>query len=267
MLYFVATPIGNLHDMSKRAIETLDSVDYIACEDTRTSLKLLNKYDIKKPLIAYHKFNEKKACDGIIDLLKQGKNVAVISDAGTPVISDPGNELTARLVSENLEFTIIPGATAFVSALILSGFDASKFTFIGFLPEKKKEREALLNNYKNREETLIFYSAPHDINDDFSDLYQVLGDRRVTASKEITKLYETTYRFNLSTAKIEEPKGEFVIVVEGAKEVQMPYFDITEEEHIKLYLGRGYSKKDAIKKVAEVRGISKNALYKYTIED
>ena len=267
MLYFIATPIGNLNDISLRAIETLKSVDIIACEDTRHSLKLLNAFDIKKPLVAYHKFNEKKQAETLIEELKSGKNIAIISDAGTPVISDPGNVLTKMLADENIEYTVIPGATAFVSALILSGLDASRFTFIGFLPEKTKDREALLKEYKNAKETLIFYSAPHDVNNDLKSLYNAFGDRKASAVKEITKMHETVYRFSLENAYIEEPKGEFVLLVEGASEVENFSNLLTEEEHIKLYISRGLSKKEAIKKVAEERGISKNSLYKYTIEN
>ena len=266
MLYFVATPIGNLNDISNRALETLKSVDLIACEDTRHSLKLLNAYDIKKPLIAYHKFNEKKQAEVIIEELKKGKNVAIISDAGMPVISDPGNTLTKMLSSEGIEYTVIPGPSAFICALLLSGLDASRFTFIGFLPEKSKDKESLLQEYKNHKETLIFYSAPHDVNGDLQSLYKVFGDRQAVAVKEITKIHETVYRFSLKDAKIEEPKGEFVLLVEGAKEVQEKGFELTEEEHINLYLSRGFSKKDAIKKVAEERNVSKNSLYKYTID-
>ncbi len=266
MLYFIATPIGNLNDISLRALETLKSVDLIACEDTRHSLKLLNAFEIKKPLIAYHKFNEKRQAEALIEELKNGKNIAVISDAGTPVISDPGNVLTKMLSDENIEYTVIPGATAFVSALILSGLDASKFTFIGFLPEKTKDRESLLKEYKNAKETLIFYSAPHDVNNDLKTLFKVFGNRNASAVKEITKMHETVYRFSLENAYIEEPKGEFVLLVEGAKEVESEFNGLTEEEHINLYISRGLSKKEAIKKVAEERGISKNSLYKYTID-
>ncbi len=268
MLYFVATPIGNLNDISLRALETLKSVDVIACEDTRHSIKLLNAFDIKKPLISYHKFNEKQKAEEIISLLKEGKSVAVISDAGTPVISDPGNVLTKLLSENEIEYTVIPGATAFVSALILSGLDASRFTFIGFLPEKNKDRMELLKSYKNNRETLIFYSAPHDVNGDIKSLFEAFGNRRAAAVKEITKLYETVYRFNLEGFQIDEPKGEFVLLVEGRAESEADDFNgLTEKEHIDLYIKRGLSKKEAIKTVAEIRGVSKNSLYKYTIED
>lgn len=267
MLYFIATPIGNLKDITYRAVETLKEVDLIACEDTRHSLKLLDFYGIKKPLISYHKFNERERAEELIRELESGKNVAVISDAGSPVISDPGNVLTAILRERGIEYTVIPGATAFVPALILSGLDASSFTFIGFLPEKQKERDKILDRYISSKETLIFYSAPHDVNKDLKYLYQKLGNRRVSAVKEITKIHETTYSFSLENAYIEEPKGEFVIVVEGSLEEVQKSFNLTEKEHIELYIGRGMSKKEALKKVAEERGVSKNSLYKYTVEE
>lgn len=267
MLYFVGTPIGNLKDISLRALETLKSVDVIACEDTRHSIKLLDAYGIKKPLISYHKFNEKERVEELISLLNEGKNVAIISDAGSPVISDPGNVLTTVLRERGIDYTVIPGATAFVPALILSGLNASRFTFIGFLPEKQKEREKLLSGYISATETLIFYSAPHDVNQDLKTLYSVLGNRKARAIKEITKLHETVYSFNLENAVVEDPRGEFVIIVEGATETVEKGFVLTEKEHIDLYVSRGMTKKEAVKQVAKERGISKNALYKYTIED
>ncbi len=267
MLYFVATPIGNMQDMSFRAVETLKSVDVIACEDTRHSLKLLDFFGIKKQLIAYHKFNEKKASQNIVELLRQNKSVAVISDAGMPVISDPGNILCKTLIEENLPYTVIPGANAGLSALILSGLDASRFTFIGFLPEKNKDREELLSAYKQSEETLIFYSAPHDILKDIQTIYGVFGNRRASAVKEITKLHETAYHFNLQDGLQVEPKGEFVLVVEGAKKEQIEY---GEEQIIKMIddcVKDGLSKKDAVKKISQELKISKNQLYKYTVND
>ena len=266
MLYFISTPIGNLKDISFRAVETLKEVDLILCEDTRHSLKLLDFYGIKKPLKSYHKFNEKERVDEIIEILESGKNVAVISDAGTPVISDPGNVLSIELAKREIEYTVIPGATAFVPALILSGLDSSHFTFVGFLPEKTKDKDALIKSVENHLETLIFYSAPHDVNKDLKYLASKLGNRAVSCVKEITKLHETAYRGTLDSLVIDEPKGEFVIVVSGAKE-QKSNFQLTEKEHIDLYLSKGYSKKDAIKIVAEERGVSKNSLYKYTIEN
>lgn len=267
MLYFVSTPIGNMEDISFRAVETLKKVDVILCEDTRHSLRLLDNYGIKKQLMAYHKFNEMKETETVIKLLESGKNVALISDAGTPVVSDPGNVLTKALSERGIEYTVIPGATACVSALLLSGLDASRFTFIGFLPEKKKDRSELLKSYSEIPSTLIFYSAPHDVNKDLKDLYSVLGNRKAAAVKEITKIHETVYRFNLEDAEIPDARGEFVIVVEGCNEVHTAFENLTEKEHVELYLSRGMSKKDAIKRVAEERGVSKNSLYKYTIEE
>ena len=266
MLYFVATPIGNLKDISYRAVEILNSVDEIACEDTRHSLTLLAAYEIKKPLFSYHKYNEREECEKIVQKLKDGKNIAVISDAGMPVISDPGNILVRALIESGLEFTVVPGANAALSALILSGFNADKFCFLGFLPDKKSEREDLLNEYKNLSATLIFYSAPHDVKKDVETLYNALGDRRAAAVKEITKIHERAEFFNLKDGLPEEPKGEYVLVVEGA-EKGAEYQGLSEEEHIKMYIDSGMGKKEALKRVAKERGVPKSSLYKYTIKD
>jgi 16S rRNA (cytidine1402-2'-O)-methyltransferase len=265
MLYFVGTPIGNLKDISLRALEVLKSVDEIACEDTRHSLGLLNAYEIKKPLFSYHKFNEREAGEKIIQKLKEGKNIALITDAGMPVISDPGNILTEMLVEEGLEFTVIPGACAFVSALVLSGLDSARFCFLGFLPQKASERKEFLEKYKNLDVTLIFYCAPHDIKKDIESIYAVLGDRRAVAVKEITKFYERADRFNLKDNLSGDAKGEYVLLVEGCA-IQNQNLELSEKEHIELYLSQGMDKKDALKKVAKERGVSKSTLYKYTIE-
>lgn len=264
MLYFVATPIGNLGDISFRAIETLKSVDIIACEDTRRSLPLLNRYEIKKPLVSYHKFNEKESAEKIIEELSAGKNIAVISDAGMPVVSDPGNVLTQKLTEEGIDFTVIPGACAAVSALVLSGLSAGRFAFIGFLPDKKSEREELLKNYKKLDVTLIFYSAPHDLKKDIADIYAVLGDRKACAVKEITKIYEKAVTFNLKDGFEGEPRGEFVLLVSGY-DAKSEINELSEEEHIEKYLAEGMDKKQAIKAVAKERGVPKSSLYKYTI--
>lgn len=266
MLYFVATPIGNLKDISFRAVEVLKSVDEIACEDTRHSLTLLSAYDIKKPLFSYHKFNEREECEIIIEKLKGGKNIAVISDAGLPVISDPGNILVNALKENNLEFTVIPGANASLSALILSGFNAEHFCFLGFLPDKKSDRESLLEEYKNISATLIFYSAPHDVKKDIETLYSVLGERNAAAVKEITKIHEKAEFFNLKDGLPTEPKGEYVLIVEGAKK-NAEFINLTEEEHINLYINQGMDKKEALKRVAKERGVPKSSLYKYTIKE
>ncbi len=265
MLYFVATPIGNLKDISYRAVEVLNSVDEIACEDTRHSLTLLNAYGIKKPLFSYHKFNEKEVGEKIIEKLKDGKNIAVISDAGTPSVSDPGYVLTQMLIENCLEYTVIPGACAGINALVLSGLDSARFCFLGFLPEKATDRKEFLEKYKNLDATLIFYSAPHDIKKDVSSIYSVLGERTAVAVKEITKLHERAERFNLKDGLAGESKGEYVLLVEGAK-TENPLILLSEEEHIKHYLSLGLDKKEALKTVAKERGVSKSSLYKYTLE-
>lgn len=265
MLYFVGTPIGNLKDISLRAIEVLKEVDEIACEDTRHSIGLLKAYEIKKPLFSYHKFNEKQSGEKLIEKLKEGKNIALITDAGMPVISDPGNILVNMLIENGLEFTVIPGACAFVSALVLSGLDSSKFCFLGFMPQKASERKEFLEKYKDLDMTLIFYSAPHDISKDIESIYKVFGDRKAVAVKEITKLYENAEHFNLANGLSKEPKGEYVLLVEGGKKENQNLL-LSEKEHIELYINQGFDKKEALKMVAKERGVSKSSLYKYTIE-
>lgn len=264
MLYFVATPIGNLKDISLRALEVLKSVDEIACEDTRHSLGFLKAYEIKKPLFSYHKFNERESGQRIVEKLKEGKNIAVITDAGMPVVSDPGNLLTQMLIEEGLEFTVIPGACAFVSALVLAGLDASRFCFLGFMPQKTGERREFLEKYKSLDLTLIFYCAPHDIKKDIESVYEVFGDRRAVAVKEITKMFESADRFNLKDNLPREPKGEYVLLVEGNSE-KSELISLTEKEHIDYYINQGLDKKEALKRVAKERGVSKSSLYKYTI--
>ena len=256
MLYFVATPIGNLGDISYRAVEVLNSVDEIGCEDTRHSLTLLNHYSIKKPLFSYHKFNEKETADKIVEKLKNGVNM--------PVISDPGNILTKRLKEENLEFTVVPGASAGLSALILSGLDASRFCFLGFLPQKQTERVEFLQDYKEFCGSLIFYSAPHDINKDIKTIYEVFGNRKAVAVKEITKLYEKTQEIFLEDGEIDNPKGEFVLVVEGFNKKDENK-ELSDSQLIDKYILEGLDKKSAIKRVAKERNIAKSELYKYTI--
>lgn len=266
MLYIVATPIGNLKDITYRAVEILSSVDVIACEDTRHSLKLLSAYGIKKPLVAYHKFNEREESEKIKEMLLEGKNVALISDAGMPVISDPGNLLINVLNENCLEYTVIPGATAFATALVLSGFNPSRFTFIGFLPEKSSERKKLLNTYSNLDTTLIFYCAPHDVHKTVSALFESLGNRKACAVREITKLHESVKYFNLKDGYDEEPRGEYVIIVEGAQKKETDYSELSIEEHIALYVNNGVEKKEAVKLVAKDRGVPKNEIYKHTVK-
>ena len=266
MLYLVATPIGNLKDISLRALEVLKSVDEIACEDTRHSLTLLRAYEINKPLFSYHKFNERESGEKLIEKLKQGKNIALITDAGMPVVSDPGNILVKMLIENDLEYTIVPGACAFISALALSGLDASRFCFLGFLPQKTGERKEFLEKYKNLEATLIFYSAPHDVVKDVETLYSVFGDRNAVAVKEITKLHEKVERFNLKDGYPNQPKGEYVLLVEGGSK-EDDNKELSNKQLIDLYISQGLDKKDALKKVAKERNIPKSQLYKLTITD
>ncbi|MBR5226468.1 MAG: 16S rRNA (cytidine(1402)-2'-O)-methyltransferase [Clostridia bacterium] len=251
MLYFVATPIGNLKDISLRALEVLKSVDIIACEDTRKTSILLNHYDIHKRLISYHKNNETASAEGIVKLLESGQTIAVVSDAGMPVISDPGNILVKKLQENNLPYSVVPGANAGLSALLLSGFDASKFMFVGFLIGSKKSKLETLENLKNLDATLIFYVAPHDVLSTLEFLHCVLGARRVCLVKEITKMFETFESFAFGEMPQMELKGEFVLLVEGAGKLDNPLANLTLEEQIEFYVSSGLDKKSAIKKVAK----------------
>lgn len=265
-VYFVATPIGNLGDITFRAIEVLKNADYIACEDTRHSAILLSHYDIRKPTFSYHKFNENNSADGIIDLVKQGKNVAVISDAGMPIISDPGAILSKKLIELDLPFEVIPGASACVTALALSGLDNTSFTYGGFLPEKKQDRVIFINRLATAETTLIFYSACHNIEKDLDDLYKILGSRKVAVCNDITKKFELTIRGVLGEISVQNSRGEFVIVVEGAS-VQNALNSLKIEEHIEHYIRTGVSRMEALKLVARDRNISKSEVYKYSLND
>ena len=266
MLYFVSTPIGNIKDVTYRAIEVLNSVDVIGCEDTRHSLPFLNHYQIKKPLFSYQKFNEVKSGEKVIEMLMEGKNVAIISDAGTPVISDPGSVLVKMLIERGLEVTVVPGANAVLPALILSGLNSAQFSFIGFLPEKKSERMALLNKYVMLESSLIFYVAPHDLEKTSKYLCEALGPRRAVAVKEITKMFETRKEFTLGETPDIDMRGEFVLVVEGQTKPE-DYSSLPVIEHVELYVKEGLSKMDAIKKVALERGVSKSVIYKQVIDE
>lgn len=264
MLYIVGTPIGNLKDISFRAVEVLKEVDEIACEDTRHTIGLLNAYGIKKPLVAYHKFNEKAASEKIADKLESGKNIALVTDAGMPLISDPGGTLIKTLIQRNLEYTVVPGASAFLCALVMSGLLDYRFCFIGFLPEKKSEKKRIISAYKDMDCPLVFYCAPQDVDDFIAFLYSELGDRTAVSVREITKTFETREQFRLSEGYGGARRGEFVIVVEGANKNEKT-FEISINEHIALYMARGFDKKEAIKAVAKERGLNKNEVYKHTI--
>ena len=266
MVSFVATPIGNLQDITLRALETLKQADVIFCEDTRHTLKLLNAYEIKKPLFSCHKFNEKEAAEKIIAFDSEGKSVAVVSDAGMPVVSDPGNTVCKRLRENGVNYTIIPGACACVSALVLSALDSGRFTFIGFLPEKAGEKKALLEKFASLQTTLLFHSAPQDIDKDVKAMYEVFGDRRAVAVREITKIHEESRPFTLAEGLAGEKRGEYVLVVEGAQEVDNALCALSEREHIAAYMAQGYDKKEALKLAAKDRGVSKSTLYPFAID-
>ncbi|MFA6860385.1 MAG: 16S rRNA (cytidine(1402)-2'-O)-methyltransferase [Clostridia bacterium] len=263
MIYFVATPIGNLSDISFRAIETLKNVDIIACEDTRNSLKLLQHYEINKPLIAHHKHNEKSSTEGILELNRQGKNIAIISDGGMPLISDPGETLAVRLKEEKIPFSVVPGANAGLCALILSGLPSFRFAFIGFLPEKQKEKIEVLEEHKRLKGSLIFHISPHNIEKDLLIIFKQLGARKACLVKEISKIYEQATSFVLGD-KIEiNEKGEFVLVVEGFKEESTNGLNM-EEEYINL-IKCGIDKNEAIKMIAQKFGVKKNEVYQIAI--
>lgn len=266
MIYFVATPIGNLKDITLRALDILREVDIIACEDTRTSKTLLEKYEIRnKYLISYHKFNEQESSDNIIKLNNEGKNISIISDAGMPGISDPGNILAKKLVECGIEFTVIPGASALTTALVLSGFDSRNFYFAGFLPEKNSDKEKILAEISTLSSTLIFYVSSHNIKKDINYLYNHLGDRKACLVKELTKIFENKYYFNLSVLPEIDDRGEFVLIVEGnTKTLNVEEMSIS--EHVLFYINLGFSKNDAIKKVAKERNLAKNEVYKQVLD-
>ncbi|MBQ8615598.1 MAG: 16S rRNA (cytidine(1402)-2'-O)-methyltransferase [Clostridia bacterium] len=259
MFFFVSTPIGNLEDISFRAVNVLRSCDVIACEDTRHSKILLDHYEIKAKTIAYHKFNEQNSADGIIELLKQGKNVAVISDAGMPVISDPGNILAKKLIENDLKFTIIPGANAGLSALVLSGFDATKFAFFGFLSEKNKDLKSQLNDIKNFNGTKIIYSSKYNINKDLKSLHSALGNVKVAIVSEITKLHENV-TFATLPFELSEPKGEFVVVIENKEEIQTEITDDVLLAEMKEMLKEN-DKQTVFKTLKEKYNLTKSYIY------
>ena len=268
-LYLVATPIGNLEDITFRALKVLERVDLIAAEDTRHTLGLLNHFNISKPLISYYKQNEKTKSEILINKLLEGQNIAVVSDAGTPGISDPGEEIVKACIEAEIDIIPIPGACAFVNALIASGFSTREFSFIGFLSAEKKERKEKLEELKYETKTLIFYEAPHKLKTMLESLLEVLGDRKIVLAKEITKIHETFIRDNVSNIlnNIENIKGEFVILVEGSdvskKDVELDNLNnLTLEEHYEMYEKQELDKKEIIKKIAKDRGVNKNEIYK-----
>ena len=269
-LYLIATPIGNLEDITLRALKTLEEVDLIAAEDTRQTLKLLNHFNINKPLISYYKQTENAKSEKLINKLLEGKNIGLVSDAGTPGISDPGEVIVKEAIKNNIEVVPIPGACALINALIGSGLDTSKFQFIGFLPVNNTEKRNILQNIQYETNTLIFYEAPHKIKNTLSTIHEELGDRRCVLARELTKIHEEFIRGKISEIieKLEEPKGEFVILVEGSKKTKEEINkenlnEKTLEEHFEYYKNQGLDKKEAIKQIAKDRNVSKNEIYQY----
>lgn len=268
-LFLCATPIGNLGDISMRCIETLKAVDMIAAEDTRRTLQLLNHFNITKPLTSYHEHNKREKGKYIVELLKDGKNVALVSDAGTVAISDPGEDLVAMCIENDLHISPVPGAVAAINALIISGLPTRRFAFEGFLSVNKRHRREHLDGIKSDTHTLIFYEAPHKLKATIKDLADALGDRRVAIVRELTKIHEDVIRTTLFEAvKLYDdvsPRGEFVIVVEGAarneSEEENPLNTLSIREHVDEYINGGMAQKDAIKQTASDRGIPKREVY------
>lgn len=275
-LYIVPTPIGNLKDITLRALETLKSVDLIAAEDTRHTIKLLNHFEIKKRLFSYHKFNEYDKSHEIISMIQNGKTIALVSDAGTPGISDPGSILISKCIKESIEFEVLPGATAITTALVSSGIDTTKFVFRGFLPRDKKEINLLLEEIKEYTDTIILYESPHRIVKTLKILNEKLGNRNISLCRELTKLHEEILRMKISDAidyySNNNPRGEYVIVVSGKpvseviEEKRSKWENMTIKEHILKYMDEGYTKKEAVKKTAKERELSKSEVYKYSID-
>lgn len=269
-LYLVATPIGNLGDISARALEVLGSVDLIAAEDTRRTVQLLNHFGISKPLTSYHEHNKREKGQYIISLLKQGKNVAQVSDAGTPAISDPGEDLVGLCIENDITVTSVPGPVAGINALILSGLNTRRFAFEGFLSVNKRHRHEHLSSVKNDTHTLIFYEAPHKLRTTLEDMRDAFGGgRRIALVRELTKLHEEVIRTDIDGAiekyKEVSPRGEYVLVVEGAKEdageEEKPWAGLSASEHVEKYISEGMSSKEAIKRTAVDRGVPKREIY------
>ncbi len=275
-LYIVGTPIGNLGDMTLRAIDTLKNVDVILAEDTRQTLKLLNHFDIQKHLISYHRHNEDDKINKVVELLDSGKNLALVSDAGMPVISDPGQNLIKYLIENNYDIVTIPGVTAVITAIVKSGFDSTRFTFEGFLSVNKKQRKARLESLVNEIRTMVFYEAPHKILATLKDMYEYFGNRNICIARELTKIHEEYLHLSILEAieKIESVgiKGEIVLIIEGANELEVNLknkvdnINISSLELVKKYINEGKSKKDAIKEVAKIKGVNKNEVYKECLD-
>ena len=262
-LYLIATPIGNMEDITYRAINVLKSVSVIFSEDTRVTNQLLSYYNIKNKLISSHQYNEKDNIEKLLKYLNDGQDVGLVTDRGTPIISDPGYYLAKAAINNNYNVVSIPGATAFVSALITSNIDAQPFTFFGFLNSKSSKRKKELEELKNNKYTLIFYESPHRLIDTLNDMLKILGNRNISISREITKKFEEIYRGTISDVinELDVLKGEFVIVVEGNKDVN-DFSNLSILDHVNLYIENGLDSKEAIKKVAHERKLNKNEVYR-----
>lgn len=275
-LYICATPIGNLEDITLRVIRTLKEVDLIAAEDTRYSLRLLRHYEIRTPMTSYHQHNQISKGADLILQLQEGKDIALITDAGTPAISDPGADLVRLAYDNGIEVSSLPGATACITALTLSGLKTRRFTFEAFLPQDKKQRKRVLEELENETRTIILYEGPHRLLKTLNDLYKHLGDRRISIARELTKKYEEVNRSNIKEAikqyEKEEIKGEIVLLIEGKsweevdQESQEQWSSLSVEEHMVFYERQGVSRKDAMKKVAKDRGVAKRDIYKELLE-
>ena len=274
-LYLCATPIGNLEDITLRVLRTLKEVDLIAAEDTRNSIKLLNHFDIKTPMTSYHEYNKIDKAYVLINKMREGQNIALITDAGTPGISDPGEELAAMCCEAGIEVTSLPVPAACITALTLSGLSTRRFAFEAFLPADKKERKMILEELKNETRTIIIYEAPHRLVRTLEELREALGNRRMTLCRELTKKHETAFHTTIEALitfyTTEKPLGECVLVVEGKshqemkEEQQASWEKITIEDHMKIYEEKGYSRKEAMKLVANDRGVTKRDIYQYLI--
>lgn len=272
ILYLCATPIGNLEDITFRVLRTLKEVDLIAAEDTRNSIKLLNHFEIKTPMTSYHEYNKIDKAYQLVEKLREGKNIALITDAGTPGISDPGEELVRICMEEGITVTSLPGPAACVTALTMSGQATRRFAFEAFLPRDKKERVSVLEELRNETRTIVLYEAPHHLKQTLEELYQTLGNRGITICKELTKRYENAAKMTLEDVltyyKENEPRGEYVLVIAGkskealAKEQRQEWEKLTLEEHMAHYENAGMERKEAMKQVAKDRGISKRDVYR-----
>ena len=272
-LYICPTPIGNLEDMTYRTIRILNEVDLIAAEDTRHSIKLLNHFEISKPLTSYHEHNKDSKGGYLINKLLEGENIALISDAGMPGISDPGEDIIKQAIEHNIDIEVLPGETASISALVGSGLETAKFAFEGFLDRDKKVRRNQLEELKEERRTIIFYESPHRLKDTLKDMLKVLGNRRIAVNREITKKYQEIIREDIETVinifNEKEVKGEFVLIVEGfkgEKTVQNSYEDLTEREYVITLMENGMDKKDAIKTVCKDRKLKKDVVYKQVLD-